>query len=253
MRKLIRYLLISIPLILVLAAGGFVVWANIVPTPMSETLAAMQNDSQVEFSRNNNDWLVFTPKHQVPTVGLIFYPGGRVTAEAYAPAMHEIAEQGYLAVVVPMPLNLAFFGVDRGTDVIASFPEIDDWVIAGHSLGGAMAARFAHDNLELVDGLVLWAAYPEESKDLSDSNLVTASIYGTRDGLATEDTIKSSRALMPDDTLWVAIDGGNHAQFGWYGAQSGDLEATISREEQQNQAIAATLDVLKEVQVNNAN
>jgi hypothetical protein len=29
----------------------------------------------------------------------------------------------------------------------------------------------------------------------------------------------------------VSIEGGNHAQFGWYGPQEGDNPATISREE----------------------
>jgi len=39
-------------------------------------------------------------------------------------------------------------------------------------------------------------------------------------------------------TQWVAIDGGDHAQFGWYGPQDGDQPATISREAQQAQVLA---------------
>jgi hypothetical protein len=64
------------------------------------------------------------------------------------------------------------------------------------------------------------------------------------DGLATEDKIAASRPLLPAATRWVAIEGGNHAQFGWYGPQSGDGTATISREEQQRQIVAATLELL---------
>ena len=37
----------------------------------------------------------------------------------------------------------------------------------------------------------------------------------------------------------VVIEGGNHAQFGNYGKQKGDADATISREEQQNIAVEA--------------
>ena len=37
----------------------------------------------------------------------------------------------------------------------------------------------------------------------------------------------------------VEIEGGNHAQFGNYGPQKGDLPATISAEEQQAQAVDA--------------
>lgn len=246
MRRLLRWLLLIIPIVLLIAVGGFVVWANTVPEPMPEAVAAMQSDAEVQVTHDG--WLIFQPTAAEPTTGLIFYPGGRVSGEAYAPAMHEIAAQDYLAVVVPMPLNLAILGVDRAKDVVAAYPQIEHWVIAGHSLGGSMAARFAHDNPDLIDGLVLWATYPEDSKDLSASDLVAASIYGTLDGLATTAKIDTSRPLLPANAELIAIQGGNHAQFGWYGAQAGDNTATISREDQQAQIIAATLAVLEEVQ-----
>jgi dienelactone hydrolase len=143
-----------------------------------------------------------------------------------------------------MPLNLAVFAPDRAAEVMAAFPQIGRWAVGGHSLGGAMAARFALQNPDAVQGLVLWAAYPASTDDLSGHPLAVASIYGTLDGLATEDKIAASRPLLPGNTLWVAIEGGNHAQFGWYGPQSGDGTATISREEQQRQIVAATLELL---------
>ncbi|MDH4137642.1 MAG: alpha/beta hydrolase, partial [Anaerolineae bacterium] len=128
--------------------------------------------------------------------------------------------------------------------VMAAFPEVERWVVGGHSLGGAMAARFAHRQPSAVQGLVLWASYPSASDDLSARDLVVASIYGTRDGLATGEKIAASRPLLPAETRWMAIAGGNHAQFGWYGPQSGDNPATISREAQQQEVIAATLILL---------
>ena len=42
---------------------------------------------------------------------------------------------------------------------------------------------------------------------------------------------------MPQNTKELIIEGGNHAQFGNYGKQSGDGEATIDPSEQQNQTI----------------
>jgi hypothetical protein len=110
-----------------------------------------------------------------------------------------------------------------------------------------MAAKFAYDNPGLVDGLVLWAAYPAGNNDLSSRDLVAASIYGTLDGLASEGEVVDSRRLMPSDTRWVAIEGGNHAQFGWYGPQNGDNPAAISRQAQQEQIVAATLEVLDQL------
>jgi pimeloyl-ACP methyl ester carboxylesterase len=185
-------------------------------------------------------WLTFTPTEGKPEVGLVLYPGARVDPRAYAPTARALSEEGYLVVTVPMPLNLAFFAPDRAADVMAAFPEIRSWAVGGHSLGGAMAARFAFQNPDVVQGLVLWAAYPAATDDLSAYSIVATSIYGTRDGLATGDKIDASRPLLPSSTSWVAIEGGNHAQFGWYGSQAGDGTATISRAQQQAQIVEAT-------------
>jgi pimeloyl-ACP methyl ester carboxylesterase len=189
-------------------------------------------------------WLVFHPDDTEPATGLIFYPGGRVDARAYAPAARAIAAEGYLVVSVPMPLNLAFFNANAAADVIAAYPDIKRWAVGGHSLGGAMAAGFSHDHPEAIRGLVLWASYPAEGSDLSERDLAVVSIYGTLDGLATVDKIEASRSLLPSATRLVAIEGGNHAQFGWYGAQSGDNLATISREKQMQDTVAATVTLL---------
>ena len=203
---------------------------------------ALESDAQV--ASNTEPWLTFRPVNQQPTAGLILYPGGRVDPRSYAPAAREIAAEGYLVVVVPMPLNLAFFAPDRAARVMTAFPEVERWAIGGHSLGGAMAARFAYRQPSAVQGLVLWASYPAASYDLSARELAVVSIYGTRDGLATEEEIAASRPLLPAETRWVAIAGGNHAQFGWYGPQRGDSSATISREAQQQEVVAATLTLL---------
>jgi predicted alpha/beta-hydrolase family hydrolase len=236
------WLLLMLPLLMVL---GFVGWAWLGPQPMPEAIAALQSDPQVTVQQSS--WIVFQPAAATPTTGLIIYPGGRVDERAYAPAAHELAAQGYLVVLVPMPLNFAVFAPERASEVIAAFPAIRHWAIGGHSLGGAMAAQFAHDHPDLIDGLVLWASYPPGGAALADQPLAAASVFGTRDGVARPEDIEASRPLLPPDTAWIAIEGGNHAQFGWYGAQSGDLQATISRAEQQAQTVAATLAVLQQI------
>ncbi len=147
-----------------------------------------------------------------------------------------------------MPLNLEVLSSNKADDVLAAYPEIENWVIGGHSLGGTMVAQYAHQNPGSVDGLALWASYPAEGSNLRQSGLHVTSIYGTRDGLVTQDNIDASRSLLPADTNFVAIEGGNHAQFGWYGPQEGDLPATISHAEQQLQTVVATLQLLDVVQ-----
>jgi hypothetical protein len=241
MRKFLR-ILIWIPGLLLILAAGFVWWGSTPAPAMSEALQALQSDAQVQVT--DAIWLTFTPNGQQPDTGLIFYPGGRVDYRAYAPAAHQLAAQGYLVVIVRMPLNLAVLDAGAAAEVIAAYPEIQHWAVGGHSLGGAMAATFASRMPEAVQGLVLWAAYPSSADDLSSSGLNVASIYATLDGLATGEQIEASRALLPADTAWTVIEGGNHAQFGWYGEQSGDNQAAISRSAQQTRIIQATAELL---------
>jgi len=181
------------------------------------------------------------------STALIIYPGGRIDPESYAPAAHAIAARGYLTIIVPMPLNLAVLGANKAVSVIESYPEIQSWAIGWHSLGGTMAAQFAYKNPSKIQGLVLWAAYPASGNDLSMLNISATTIHGSNDGLVSQSQIDSSLSLLPADTLRVEIIGGNHAQFGWYGRQPGDNEATISRELQQDQIVAATLKLLEKL------
>jgi hypothetical protein len=240
-RRWIFRILAVIGIVLIVAVTGFVIWAA---TPagvlLPEFADTLESDSRVSVSLE--PWLTFNPV-DAPATGFIFYPGGRVLPDAYAPAMREIAEAGYLVVVPSMPLNLAVFSPFAASDVINAFPQIETWVIGGHSLGGSMAATYAAANPDVIDGIVLWASYPQASDSLAADEIAAAAVYGTRDGLLPVETVESSRAYLPDDAVFVAIEGGNHAQFGSYGEQSGDNDAAISREAQQTMAINATLGI----------
>jgi hypothetical protein len=242
-----KKILLALLVVLLLAVAAFVVWASTPLGPMPEALAALESDAAVQVT--TDPWYSFQPAGESRSTGLIFYPGGRVDPRSYAPPARALAQQGYPVVIVPMPLNLAVLGSGRAADVIAANPQVEQWAIAGHSLGGAMAATFAHGNPGAVDGVVLWAAYPAGSADLSArTEIAVSSIYGTADAVINMEAFLSSQALLPPGTVWVPIEGGNHAQFGWYGPQSDADVATISREEQQAQVIAATLALLEQIE-----
>jgi pimeloyl-ACP methyl ester carboxylesterase len=232
-------------LIVTVVLVGFVVWAETPLGPMAEAYEALQNDSAVTVSVGN--WLIFSPRSSNASKGFIIYPGGRVDYRAYAPAAHAIAAEGYLCVIVAMPLNLAVFGVNIASEVITSYPQISSWAIGGHSLGGTMAAQFAYDNPSKIQGLVLWAAYPASGTNLTKQTLLVTTIHGTNDGLVTSTQIDSALKLLPTNTVRVEIAGGNHAQFGWYGEQSGDNAAMIARTSQQSQIINATVELLRKI------
>ena len=222
---------------------GFVIWGSTPAQPMSVAFDTVLRNPTDESTKKA--WLSFVPESGQPETGFIIYPGGHVDYRAYAPTAQAIADQGYLVVIVRMPLNLAVFDPNAAAQVIAGYPEIKYWAVGGHSLGGAMAANFVYKHPGEVDGLVLWGSYPAANNNLSGADLQVVSISGTLDGLSTPKKIAASISLLPPNTIWVAIEGGNHAQFGWYGDQSGDNPATISREEQQAQIVRASVDLLK--------
>ena len=242
-RRVKRQALLLLAVFAIVVVGLVIYIAIPIGALMPEARQALESDAAVSVERGS--WLVFEPQ-ATPGSGLIFYPGGRVVPEAYAPLARAIAEAGSLAVIVPMPLNLAVLNANGADAVMQAYPQVSAWVMAGHSLGGAMAARYAHDNSGRVAGLALLAAYPEAQLDFSGMNMAVATIYADLDGLATLDEIESSFAQLPGDARKIMISGGNHAQFGWYGEQDGDNPAVISRDEQQAQTVAAILDLLGE-------
>lgn len=239
----LRTVFIGILAVILLAGLSFAVWANMPLGPMPEAEAALQSDASVQVERSS--WIEFVPVGVQPKTAFIFYPGGRVDPRSYAPAARQIAAEGYLVAVMPMPLNLAVFDQDRALRVIQAHPEITNWAIGGHSLGGAMAASFIGQRPDMVSGLVLWAAYPPESTDLSALKLWVVSVYGSQDSVLSTDQLEETRLLLPRSTRWVQIAGGNHAQFGWYGDQPGDAPASISRQQQQDAVVTATVELLQ--------
>ena len=236
-----KMLLVAILAILIVLTG-FIVWAETPPTPMQEAFAALKSDANVTVV--SGQWLVFEPKATDYSVGFIFYPGGRVDYRSYAPYAHAIAVQGFLTIIAPMPLNLAVFDSNAANGVISAYSNITVWAVGGHSLGGTMAAQYVHDNPGKVKGLILWASYPESRTDLSKLSIHVLTVHGTNDGLVSTKQIDDSLKQLPDDTVRVEITGGDHAQFGWYGPQSGDNPATITRQQQQDQTVNATINVL---------
>ena len=187
-----------------------------------DALAAMQG------SMHNGHAYVFEPERI--EAGLIFYPGGLVDHAAYAPLMQALAERGILCLLTEMPLDLAVLDMNAADGLQALYPQVDRWLIGGHSLGGAMAASYAAKHADDYDGLVLLGAY--STADLSRTTLSVLSVYGSQDGVLNRKKYENCRDHYPERFEEIVIDGGNHAYFGDYGEQKGDGTAMISRKEQ---------------------
>ena len=171
--------------------------------------------------------VAYIPEGEIKA-GFVFYPGGRVEFTSYAPLLKKCAEEGILCVVVEMPYNLAFLGFNKGANIPSLFPEVKNWYIGGHSLGGTMAANCAANNSNIFKGVVLIASY----STTNITNLRALSIYGTEDGVLNMSNYDQYKDNLPGSFTERVIIGANHAYYGMYGNQDGDKEATISNVEQ---------------------
>ncbi len=203
---------------------------------------ALLSNDQVDVRKAEN-LTIFTPAAGQDETGFIFYPGGKVEDIAYAPLMRSLAEQGYVAIIVGMPFNLAVFNVNGADKVLEALPEIEHWIMVGHSLGGAMAADYLAGHEDQVAGLVLLGAYP--NKSLAQSSHPVLSLYGSEDQIIDQRGFEGGRDKMPVNVSYHEISGGNHSGFGNYGKQAGDGTAAISAAEQQAITVTKIIEIWK--------
>lgn len=235
MRKILRWLVpLAIAALLLALVLGYV---NSFYHADADAKAALESDDAVRVQSASFGWLFDGPSE---TDALIFYPGGKVEAEAYAPLCRAIARSGVDVCLAEMPLRLAIIGKNRADRIIGSM-EYERWAIGGHSLGGVSAALYASKHPEKLAGVILLAAYADQPLDDSLSALY---IYGTEDSVLHMERYQECLANAPARTVEHIIEGGNHSQFGSYGLQKGDSPARIPREQQVEQTAAAAAGML---------
>lgn len=213
---------------------AFVGWALTPLGPSPEALAALESGDGIVVTSSDAGW-IFAPADasENATTGLVFYPGGRVDARSYAPFARELSAQGHVVAIARMPLSLAVFAPDAADEFIdGALPAVKRWAVGGHSLGGVMAARYAAGNPDDIAGVLLLASYVDDSTDLSRSSVSAADVTATNDAVLDRDAWSAAQVRLPEATEHSVIEGGNHSQFGDYGTQRGDDEATISIERQ---------------------
>lgn len=197
-----------------------------------------ENDQSGVAVVENEDGYAFIPNDA--NVGFIFYPGGKVESASYAPLMSKLAGNGILCVLLDLNGNLAFLESKAADGMMEKYPQVEEWYIGGHSLGGVVAASYAMKHEDEFEGIVFMASYP--SSDISETSLKVLSIYGDQDEVVGADKYVKVKKKQPKSTREVVVKGGCHAYFGDYGEQSGDGEPTISREEQEDITVQEIVD-----------
>ncbi|MBN1298244.1 MAG: alpha/beta hydrolase [Actinobacteria bacterium] len=230
MRKKYLIGLIVFISIIVSVVSGFITWTQFYYKPTEQALKYLVSDDKVEISIEKD--IIFLPKNESTGTGFIFYPGAKVDERAYSYIGYMLAQKGHTVIIAKMPLRLAIFKTGAAEGIIEKNPGIERWFTGGHSLGGAAAAIYTSKNTGIIEGLVFLASYPAGSSDLSKTTLSALSITGSNDGIIDLEGAGKTENLLPEDTEFVEIDGGNHSQFGDYGLQEGDNAAAISIEKQ---------------------
>lgn len=234
---LVRTLAVALSLVVL----GTLVWLR--PFAATSTaVSAMVGTPEVRLASTTSA-ITLTPSGDPPATGLVFQPGARVDPRAYVPLLTRVSAEGYLVVIVKQPLGIGFTALGAPGGIIEEHPDVAHWAVGGHSLGGVVASSYAADHPGEATGLLLWASYPLSS--LADrTDLLVASVSGSRDGLARPIDVEDSMVDLPPDTTYVAVGGAVHADFGDYGPQRGDGTPTIGHADAQQQIAAASIALL---------
>ena len=196
-------------------------------------IEALEGTDNVTVTEVDNGLFVDGPGNES---AVIFYPGAKNEYIAYLPMFVNLAEQGVDSYLVQMPFNFAVLA-QNSADSIIDNGNYSHYFLSGHSLGGLSAASYVNDSGK-GDGLILLAAYP-----IVEINKPVLSIYGTNDGILNMKAYNESKPLMNNLTEFV-IEGGNHEQFAYYGAQEGDYLASITPRDQQGQTESVILEFI---------
>jgi pimeloyl-ACP methyl ester carboxylesterase len=247
-RRLLKLTWIAVGLT---STAVFVIWSLIAFRAEPSARAAEITDAAVRVEKSGGARR-FTPAGGASAaVGLLFFPGAMVDPTAYAPLARAIAETGVTVALVELPRRGALGGADqaelyeRARAIMRSRSGPSGWVIAGHSRGAVVASQLASENPRGLAGVVLIGTTHPRDVDLSRLEVPVAKIVGTRDGIARPAGVEANRHLLPSDTRWTRIEGGNHSQFGWYGFQPGDRFARISADSQRALMLSAILETIR--------
>lgn len=227
-RKINKNIFKAVAVVVIIALVSSLAWLLNAYEPQDVARENLVSSSDVEVVEG--DITEFIPKDVVSNTGVIIYPGARIDVKAYAPLANRLAQNGYKVFAVDMPFNMAIFSSHKADKVIEENKDIENWVIVGHSLGGAMATNAISTNNK-IKGIVYLASYPSGDK-IKDSGAKVLSIWGSKDGVINFDNMIKAKEDLPKDTQYVEIEGGNHSAFGDYGLQKGDTKSIIPENKQ---------------------
>ena len=209
--------------VLAVLTGGFLWYVSDYYRAEDTALAVLAQEDSITV---RDDLTILSPSYPTDTA-VIFYPGAKVEAGCLsAPARPAPADRRSPAFWWRCPSTWRSSTPDAAEDVISSVPgDPATGTLPDTPWAAPWPPSLPPDHPDQADGLILLGAYLYGDYPPED----TLTIYGSLNQ-SVEDKIDYTENV-------VEIEGGNHAQFGNYGPQKGDLPAGISAEEQQRQTV----------------
>jgi len=266
-RMILRGVLHQLPLLAVLVVLWMLLWGSVSlltlltgillavawpfvvrPAPvLNEDAAYPGAVATASWSPDQGGVLRVQPRSGTAGTLLVIYPGGLVAPQAYQWLGTALAPHGVETVIVRFPLDLAVTGIGRADRVISQYGQGRPVYLAGHSLGGAMAAQYLNDSRTTgqVQGLILMGAYPPARVQLqARRDLRVLSLWAEHDRVANAAQYQAGFGRLPPGTKQVTVEGAVHAFFGRYGPQAGDGQPTVARAQAEAQIVRAVLEFL---------
>lgn len=231
-RKLKLWIKIVFPLSFILIANlcGFIGYFLIYYHSTGEVKEFLKDSDKVKVTSEINYYLFDNVDNE--DTAIIFYGGAKVEEKSYAPMLNKIAQEGVDVCLVKMPLRFALFSPNKADSVYkkAELSEkYENIYLMGHSLGGVCVAMDLIQTEYEYKGIIMLASY---SNKKVDDKYKALSIYGSEDTVMNRKEYEKNKTNFPSGYDVKVIEGGNHANYGYYGEQKADSKATISREEQ---------------------
>lgn len=230
----------------VVAGAGF---ASFAVSGYSAVPDKIATESSVEFDVKKTEKYLFYDNKACTDTAIVFYGGAKVDELSYTALLSQLAE--YTDVfLIDYKMNLPILNTGKCQEVLSEYAEQYQTIcLCGHSMGGASMDLFASSHPdEKIRGIVFLGSYGTTNLPENISELVY--IYGENDGVINQEKLHEDIDRNKGNSRKVytyEIQGGNHAGFGYYGAQKGDKEATISSEEQIQQTVSIILEILEEL------
>ncbi|MCD8148576.1 MAG: alpha/beta hydrolase [Clostridiales bacterium] len=183
--------------------------------------------------------------HGDKKAGFLIFTGAQTDEPAYAYIAYLLHRETYPVVIPKQPFQMSVFGTKHGMEIMDSHPEIEKWILVGHSLGGVPVSRIAAARPDRVIGTAFLATYA--SIDLSGLDISAIRIVAENDGIMNNDRMSNFNHNLPEDSATVVIKGANHQGFAAYDSLSNlDGKATISWQEQNELSVRYILEFFEE-------